>query len=53
MNNGFIQANTAARNASGGNVQIDVQARVPSGDTLFIGGQTPYTFQPGVFSFSF
>ncbi|KFB70547.1 MAG: hypothetical protein AW09_004350 [Candidatus Accumulibacter phosphatis] len=26
MNTGFIQANTAARNASGGNVQIDVQA---------------------------
>ncbi|WP_288130779.1 filamentous hemagglutinin N-terminal domain-containing protein [Accumulibacter sp.] len=52
MNTGFIQANTAARNASGGNVQIDVQALVPSGDTLFIGGQTPYTFQPGVFSFN-
>ncbi|MEF8715242.1 MAG: filamentous hemagglutinin N-terminal domain-containing protein [Accumulibacter sp.] len=52
MNTGFIQANTAARNASGGHVQIDVQALVPSGDTLFIGGQAPYTFQPGVFSFN-
>ncbi|QLH51275.1 MAG: filamentous hemagglutinin N-terminal domain-containing protein [Candidatus Accumulibacter cognatus] len=52
MNTGFIQANTAARNAAGGHVQIDVQALVPSGDTLFIGGQTPYIFQPGVFSFN-
>jgi filamentous hemagglutinin family protein len=52
METGFIQANTTARNASGGDVHIDVQALVPSADTLFIGGETPYTFQPGVFGFN-
>jgi large exoprotein involved in heme utilization and adhesion len=52
MNTGFIQANTAARDASGGKVGIDVQVLVPSGSSLFVGGQTPYSFQPGVFGFN-
>ncbi|MFZ4625658.1 MAG: hypothetical protein ACOYNF_15660, partial [Rhodoferax sp.] len=52
MNSGFIQANTAASNASGGLVNIDVQTLVASGNTLFVGGQTPYEFAPGVFGFN-
>ena len=52
MNTGFIQANTAATNAAGGRVGMDVQMLVPSGSSLFVGGQTPYTFQPGVFGFN-
>jgi large exoprotein involved in heme utilization and adhesion len=52
MNTGFIQANTAAANASGGTVSISAQSLIPSGNTLFIGGNTPYTFQPGVFGFN-
>jgi len=49
MNTGFIQANTAAQNASGGKVGIDVSMLVPSGGTLFVGGRTPLTFASGVF----
>lgn len=52
MNTGFIQANSAAPNASGGHVGIDVQTLLPSGNTLYLGGQTPYIFAPGVFAFS-
>lgn len=52
MNSGFIQANTAAPEASGGNVGIDVQLLVPSGNTLFVGGETAYAYQPGVFGFN-
>ena len=49
MNTGFIQANTVAHNASGGKVGIDVQMLVPSGNTLWVGGQNPLSFAPGVF----
>ncbi len=52
MNTGFIQANTAAANASGGNVRIDVATLLPSGSTLFVGGQVPYRFAPGVYGFN-
>jgi hypothetical protein len=52
MDTGFIQANTAAANESGGKVNIDVDALVPSGSTLFVGGATPFTFAPGVFGFN-
>jgi large exoprotein involved in heme utilization and adhesion len=52
MNTGFIQANTTARNASGGNVGINVEALLTSGNTLFLGGEIPYTFSPGVFGFN-
>jgi large exoprotein involved in heme utilization and adhesion len=51
MNTGFIQANTAA-NAHGGLIDINVQTLVPSGNTLFVGGSVPYTFEPGVFGFN-
>ncbi|MBL8474160.1 MAG: filamentous hemagglutinin N-terminal domain-containing protein [Rhodocyclaceae bacterium] len=46
MNTGFIQANTAAPDASGGNVGINVQMLVPSGNSLFVGGDTPFSFEP-------
>ena len=49
LNTGFIQANTAAAGASGGNVSINVQTLLPSGNSLTIGGSEPAVFQPGVF----
>jgi len=52
MNTSFIQANTAAANASGGLVSISAQNLIPSGNTLFVGGSTPYAYQPGVFGFN-
>ncbi|MBK7002489.1 MAG: filamentous hemagglutinin N-terminal domain-containing protein [Rhodoferax sp.] len=52
MKTGFIQANTAAKDASGGNVNVDVRLLVPSGSALALGGSTPYVFQPGVFGFN-
>jgi hypothetical protein len=52
LNSGFIQANTAAANATGGNVVINVAALVPSGSSIFIGGNTPYSFLPEVFGFN-
>ena len=52
MNSGFIQANTAAASAVGGAVNIDVNALIPTGNSLFLGGSTPYTFQPDVFGFN-
>jgi filamentous hemagglutinin family protein len=48
LNTGFIQANTTADNASGGNINIQVDALLPSGNALFVGGLTPYEFQPGM-----
>jgi hypothetical protein len=52
MNSGFIQANTAATSAIGGNVQVNVDTLLPSGNTLFVGGQTAYRFMPEVFGFN-
>ncbi|MBI4740376.1 MAG: hypothetical protein HY777_02200, partial [Betaproteobacteria bacterium] len=52
MDTGFIQANTAADRATGGNVGIGVHMLVPGGSTLFVGGQTPFAFQPGIFGFN-
>lgn len=47
MDSGFIQANTAATGASGGNVNINVDTlEIPSGSLLFVGGNTPFQFQP-------
>jgi filamentous hemagglutinin family protein len=46
MDSGFIQANTAAEGANGGLVNIDVGALIPSGGVLFMGGNSPYQFQP-------
>jgi filamentous hemagglutinin family protein len=52
MNTGFIQANTAAANASGGLVSITVDNLIASGGSLFLGGNTPHSYQPGVFGFN-
>ena len=52
MNSGFVQANTAAANASGGTVSISALNLIPAGNTIFIGGNTPYAFQPGIFGFN-
>ncbi|MBK7003274.1 MAG: filamentous hemagglutinin N-terminal domain-containing protein [Rhodoferax sp.] len=53
LNTGFIQANTAANNAKGGNVTIDVKALAPSaGNSLFLGGSTPYTFKSDQFGYN-
>ncbi|HOE42517.1 MAG TPA: hypothetical protein PLB25_12925, partial [Rhodoferax sp.] len=52
LNSGFIQANTAASNASGGLVDIEVKNLVASGNTLWVGGQSPLDFAPDVFGFN-
>lgn len=52
LKTGFIQANTAASNASGGTVAIDVDALVASGGTLFVGGRHPQVFAAGVFGYN-
>lgn len=49
LDTGLIQANTAAANASGGKVQINVASLLPSGSSLLVGGDTPYPFQRNVF----
>ena len=46
LDSGFIRANTAASGASGGNITISTPALIPSGNSLLIGGNTPYQFQP-------
>jgi hypothetical protein len=52
MNTGFIQANTAAQDAQGGLVNIDVRLLLASGGTLFAGSATPLAFRPDVFSYN-
>ncbi len=52
LNTGFIQANTAARSASGGLVKLNVNTLVASGNTLFLGGQTPLAVNPNLFAFN-
>jgi filamentous hemagglutinin family protein len=52
MSTGFIQANTAAANASGGTVGINVNMLIPTGSTLFAGGQTPLRPQIGIFGYN-
>lgn len=45
LDNGFIQANTAARGASGGDINLAVDALLASGNRLAVGGDTPYVFR--------
>lgn len=52
LDNGFIQANTVARDARGGNIGIAVDLLVASSNHLLLGGQTPHTFKPGVAGFN-
>lgn len=49
LNTGVIQANTAARDAAGGRVQVDVATLLPSAGALWVGGNTPYALVPGQF----
>ncbi|WP_284618855.1 two-partner secretion domain-containing protein [Aquabacterium humicola] len=48
LDNGAVQANTAAVRASGGDIAIDVRALVPAGNALLAGGSEPIPFEPGV-----
>lgn len=52
LDSGFIQANTVAANGQGGTVVIDTPALLTSGDSLFLGGSTPYSFGPEVFGYN-
>jgi filamentous hemagglutinin family protein len=49
MDTGFVQANPAADNAAGGNVNVNVAFLITSGNTIFVGGAQPIEFQTGVF----
>jgi filamentous hemagglutinin family protein len=51
LNTGFIQANTRATAASGGDVTIKVDSTVSSGNTLFVGG-SPLLFNPDRFAYN-
>ncbi|MGE0085572.1 MAG: filamentous hemagglutinin N-terminal domain-containing protein [Desulfococcaceae bacterium] len=44
---GFIQANTAAENARGGDIFIDAKAVIANNDSLEVGGTERQTFEPG------
>ena len=44
MDSGFIQANTAAEEARGGDISLDVQAAIASYNNLHIGGSVRQTF---------
>lgn len=52
MQTGFIQANTAALNSHGGEVNIQADALLTTGDSLYIGGNTRYRFAQHVFGFN-
>lgn len=52
MDTAFVQANTAARDASGGLVRIDAGALVASGNTVFLGGDTPLAARPDLFGYN-
>jgi filamentous hemagglutinin family protein len=52
LDSGFIQANTAAANASGGTVRIDVESLLASQNSLFVGGNTPFVFDPSIPGFN-
>jgi large exoprotein involved in heme utilization and adhesion len=47
LDGGFIQANTAAENARGGDIFIDAHALIASQGTLDVGGLQRQTFTPG------
>ncbi|UJP05903.1 MAG: filamentous hemagglutinin N-terminal domain-containing protein [Nitrosomonas sp.] len=46
LDTGFIKANTLAVDGSGGDINIKVPTIIPSGNSLFVGGNTPFQFQP-------
>lgn len=47
LQSGFIQANTLAPLAQGGNIMIDARLLIPEGGTLTIGGDTVRSFRTG------
>ncbi len=49
LQTGFIQANTAAPRATGGDVTLNLGALIPSGNTLFVGTPEVIPFQPSAF----
>ena len=49
MATGFIQANTKVQNAKGGDIDINVNALIPSGSSLITGGNQSYDFAMGKF----
>jgi len=46
LDNGAVQANTAAPRATGGDIAIGARALVPSGSALLVGGTDPIPFEP-------
>jgi filamentous hemagglutinin family protein len=52
MQTGFIAANTAAPDAIGGKVIIDVTTLLTSGSSLFVGGDAVYVYARDVFGFN-
>lgn len=52
LNTGFIQANTAARSALGGRILLSINTLAASGNTLLLGGQTPYVADSKRFAFN-
>ncbi|MGM9480660.1 two-partner secretion domain-containing protein [Roseateles sp. NT4] len=49
LRTGFIQANTAAAQASGGLIRVNVGKLIASGNSLFVGGSQPLQPRAGVF----
>ncbi|WP_446811575.1 beta strand repeat-containing protein [Methylomonas sp. 2BW1-5-20] len=49
MENGLIQANTSAVGGAGGSINLSLGGLLFSGDTLAVGGNSPISWQPGVF----
>ena len=45
LDTGFIKANTVAENASGGDINIEIPTIIPSGNLLFVGGNTPFEYR--------
>ncbi|MCK6433855.1 MAG: filamentous hemagglutinin N-terminal domain-containing protein [Aquabacterium sp.] len=48
MQSGFVQANTAAPLASGGQVQVSAPVLLPDGSRVAIGGSQIESFRPGI-----
>jgi hypothetical protein len=49
MENGLIQANTSAIGGAGGSINLSLGGLLFSGDTLTVGGNSPLSWQPGIF----
>ena len=47
LKGGFIQANTTANAAHGGDIFVNARAVIADGDQLLVGGEEPRSFEPG------